>query len=326
MLLNRLSQTLRRGLGSARARTLGALLAGLLTIVAGAIAQAQWVPDPRGARSAAGPEGLRVLVRYDNACKPELVVGRLARQRTVRVPWGELRAAVDGELVAVGEQSAGQRVRLTEHALSALKDGGEVSISVGDHELRVHLTGSRNAIGAVGFHCREDRSLRGQPTTHWTVVSGDIGAGWAKAVREIVRAVGATGLVIESNGGDLAEAETLGRWIRDRGLHTAITGDCALACVQAFAGGVLRFIAPKARLGLQPLPLMAGEGGTRGAVVRQTGYLLGLDIPQAQTVAERAAATPADTIHWLDAHEALALGLATELGTPGGIAAVSAPN
>jgi hypothetical protein len=317
---------LRRSLGSPRARALRGLLAGLLTVVASAIAQAEWAPDPRGARSAAGPDGLRVLVRYDDACKPELVVGRLARQRTVRVPWGELRAAVDGELIAVGEQSAGQRVRLTAHALTALKDGSEVSVSVGGHELRVHLTNSRDAIGAVGLHCREDTPLRGRSTTHWTVVSGDIGAGWAKAVMEIVRAVGATGLVIESNGGDLAEAETLGRWIRDRGLHTAVTGDCALACIQAFAGSVLRFIAPKARLGLQPLPLMGGEGGTRGAVIRQTGYLLGLDIPQAQTVAERAAATPADTIDWLDADAALALGLATELGTPGGIAAMSAPN
>lgn len=41
---------------------------------------------------------------------------------------------------------------------------------------------------------------------------------------------------------------------------------------------------------------------------------------------ELVAATPTDSIDWLDADEALALGLATELGTPGGIAAVSTPN
>ncbi len=321
MALSRSKSSPRRASGSARCA-----LSALLIILLAATAQAQWTPDPRGARSTAGPDGLRVLVRYDDTCKPELIIGRLARQRTVRLPWGEVRAAVDGELVAVGEQSAGQRVRLTEHALSALKKGSAASVSVGDHELRVQLTGARDAIGAVGFHCRDDTPLRGQPAAHWTVVSGDIGAGWAKAVMEIVRAVGATGLVIEANGGDLAEAERLGQWIRERGLHTAVTGDCALACLHAFAGGVLRFVAPQARLGLQPLPLMGGDGGARGAVIRQTGYLLGLDIPQAQAVAERAAATPNDSIDWLDADEALALGLATELGTPGGIAAVSTPD
>jgi hypothetical protein len=266
-----------------------------------------------------------VLVRYGDACKPELIIGRLARQRTVRAPWGEVRVSVDGRLVAIGEQSPGQRVRLTEHAVAALKEGDEASISVGDHELRVYLTGSREAISAIGLHCREDESLPGQRRTHWTVVSGDIGAGWAAAVMDIVRAVGATGLVIEANGADLAEAEKLGRWIRDRGLNTAVTGDCALACLQAFAGGVLRFIAPQARLGLQHLPLMRGAGGTRGAVVRQTGYLLGLGIQQAEAVAERAAATAPDRVDWLSADEAITLGLATEFGTPGGVAAISAP-
>jgi hypothetical protein len=264
-------------------------------------------------------------VRYDDACKPELIIGRLARQRTVRVPWGDVRASVDGKLVAVGEQSPGQRVRLTEHAVVALKEGDEASISVGDHELRVHLTSSREAIGAVGLHCREDESLPGQRRTHWTVVSGDIGAGWAAAVMDIVRTVGATGLVIEANGADIAEAEKLGRWVRDRGLNTAVTGDCALSCLQAFAGGVLRFIAPQARLGLQRLPLMGGAGGTRGAVARQTGYLLGLGIQQAEAVAERAAATAPDRVDWFTADEAVTLGLATELGTPGGVAAISAP-
>lgn len=301
------------------------LLVALGVALATSPAQAEWAPDPRGARSAPSADGLRVLVRYDDDCKPELIVGRLARQRTVRVPWGEVRAAVDGELVAVGEQAPGQRLRLTAHAVTALKHGSEVSVSVGDDRLRVQLAGSREAIGAVGVHCREDHTLPGPRGTHWTVVSGDIGAGWAEAVMNIVRTVDANGLVIESNGGDLAEAEKLGRWIRDRGLNTAVIGDCTLACMQAFAGGVLRFIAPQARLGLQRLPMFSGDGGTRGAIARQSGYLLGLGIEQAQAIAERAAAARPDGVDWLDAREAVALGIATALGTPGGIAALGAP-
>lgn len=309
----------------ARAAAVGCALACLLTL-ASASPRAEWAPDPRGARSAAGPDGLRVLVRYDEDCKPELLVGRLARQRTLRVPWGEVRAAVDGNLVALGAQSPGQRVRLTEHAVAALKAGDSASVSVGDRQLEVQLTGSRNAIAAVGLHCQAETEAAGRRGPHWTIISGDIGTGWAQAVMDLVRVVGATGLVIDANGADLAEAEKLGRWIRDRGLDTAVTGDCALACIQAFAGGMLRFIAPGARLGLQRLPRMGGDGGVRGAVVRQTGYLLGLGIPQAETIAERAAAAPPERIDWLDANEALVLGLATELGTPGGLpGALAAP-
>jgi hypothetical protein len=303
-------------------RALAALLGCALALAGTATARAEWAPDPRGARSAPAADGLRIVVRYDDACKPELLVGWLSRQRTLRVLRGPVRAAVDGRLIAMGEQAIGQRVRLTEHAVSALRDGEVVTVRVGDAGVEVPLVGADDAISSAGAHCREAETLPRLPAVHWTIVSGDIGSGWAQAVMEIVRAVGATGLVLEANGSNLAEGERLGQWIRDRGLKTAVTGDCALACAQAFAGGVLRFAAPGARLGLQRLPLMGGEAGTRGAVVRQAGYLRGLGIAGAQALAERAAATPPQAVDWLGAEEAIALGLATELGTPGGIAAL----
>ncbi len=259
-------------------------------------------------------------MRYNAKCKPELVVGEFSRQRSVRVPWGSVRAFVDGKLVATGQQSLGQRVRLTAHAVTAFADGSAARVSVGDRQVAVSLEGAREAIGTVGRQCRPDRTRVAQQAMHWTVVSGDISGGWAQAVMRVVHAVGASGIVIDANGGDLAEAEKLGRWIRDRGLNTAVVGECALACTQAFAGGVLRFIAPGARLGLQRLPLLGGDGGTRGAIARQTGYLLGLGIQQAPLLAERAAATADGSVAWLSADDAIALGLATELGTPGGIA------
>jgi hypothetical protein len=302
--------------------TLAALLACVGVLAGTTAARAEWAPDARGARSPAATAGLRVIVRYDDACQPELLVGWLSRQRTLRLPRGPVRAAVDGRLVAVGEQSIGQRVQLTEHAVTALRDGDVVTLSVGDAGVEVRLTGAANAIAAAGAHCRKARTLPRVPAVHWTIVSGDIGSGWAQAVMEIVRAVGATGLVLDANGQDLAEAERLGQWIRDRGLSTAVTGDCALACAQAFAGGMLRFVAPGARLGLQRLPLLGGNAGTRGAIVRQAGYLRGLGVEGAQALAERAAATAPGAVDWLGAEEAIALGLATELGTPGGIAAL----
>jgi hypothetical protein len=265
---------------------------------------------------------LRVLVRYEDDCDPELLVGWLSRQRTLRVPWGKVRASVDDALIATGAQGPGERVSLVRSAVADLADGQTLTVSVGGMRIQVPLAGAAEAIAEVGRHCRPTGAPPASNPVHWTVVSGDIGAGWARAVMNVVRGVGATGLVIQSNGTDLAEAERLGQWIRDRGLDTAVVGDCALACAQAFAGGVLRFVAPGARLGLQQLPLLGGEGGARGAIARQAGYLRGLGIAEARRLAERAAAAPPGSVDWLDAQDAIALGLATELGTPGGIAAL----
>jgi hypothetical protein len=282
-------------------------------------ARADWIDDTRGALSAPGAGGLRVLVRYDSACRPLLLIGQPVRQRTLKLPWGSVRAAVDGRLIATGEQSPGRRVRLTAGAVTALRQGAEATVSIAGTQLQVDLGGASGALAAARRHCADD-TLPRHGGVHWTIIGGDIGRGWARAVMEAVRALGASGLVIDANGGDLAEAERLGQWIRDRGLDTAVTGDCALACAQAFVGGVLRFIAPQARLGLQRPPLRGGEAGIPGAVARQTSYLRGLGVGQARAVAERAAATPPETIDWLGAEEAIALGLATEIGTPGGIA------
>jgi len=307
-----------------RAGVMGAALAMAMSLTSGS-GHAEWSQHAGVARSAPDPDGLRAWVRYDNRCKPELLVGRLSRQRTIRTLRGRVVAAVDGSPVAAGEQAMGRRVRLTESAVTSLRQGEDATITIGDRRLTVDLTGASAAIAGVRRDCRPLEPLPGHNGNHWVTVTGDIGDGWAQAVMDHIRAVGATGLVIESNGWNFAEAERLGRWLRRRGLDTAVTGDCASACAMAFAGGVLRFIAFGARVGLQGAALLGGgdrsETNRPDAMAAYTRYLKSLGIPRADTTADPAAASPSPASDWLDADAAIEIGLATELGTPHGVAA-----
>ncbi len=296
---------------------------GLAMSLATGSAHAEWSQHAGVARSAPGPGGLRAWVRYDNRCKPELLIGDLARQRTIRVLRGRVVAAVDGSLVASGEQAIGRRVRLTDSAVTSLQEGNQATITIGDTRLKVDLAGASAAIAAVRRACLGPEPLPDHHGPHWVTVTGDIGDGWARAVMDHIRTVGATGLVIESNGGNLAEAEQLGRWLRRRGLDTAVTGDCASACAMAFAGGVLRFIAFGARVGLQGAALLGGsdraEKNRPGASPEYADYLQSLGIRQANTIADPPATGPSLVSDWLDAGAAIEIGLATELGTPHGV-------
>jgi hypothetical protein len=285
-----------------------------------------WMHQSGAARSAPNPDGLRAWVRYDDRCKPELVVGQLTRQRTIKGLRGRVLASVDGKPIASGQQAIGRRVRLTQDAVTALQQGTEAIIVVDDTRLQLDLEGAAAALAAARRHCRGPLPTRAHNGPHWTTVSGEIDEGWAEAVMDHMRAVGATGLVIESNGGNLAEAERLGRWLRGRGLDTAVTGDCASACARAFAGGVLRFVAFGARLGLYGAALLgSGDDDREDAVKAYAGYLKSLGIPQAEAIARRAAQRTAPAQDWLQADEAIEMGLATELGTPHGIAATWPP-
>jgi len=298
-----------------------ALLALLATLATGS-GYADWSFDGHRARSAPTEEGLRAWVRYDNGCKPELLVGDWVRLRTIRMTPGRLVASIDGSPVGIGEQGLGRGMRLTENAVKALRDGDEATITVGASRLQFDLAGANEAIGAARHRCQGPEPLPGHNGKHWAVVSGEIGEGWAQAVMNHIRAVGATGLVIESNGDNLAEAEQLGQWLRSRGLDTAVRGDCGPACARAFAGGMLRFISFGARLGLQGAAVLGGgDGDRRDLVSAYLAYLQRLGMSQAHAIAVhiRSAAQAGQIRDWLDADAAIRMGLATELGTPQGI-------
>lgn len=148
----------------------------------------------------------------------------------------------------------------------------------------------------------------------WLVVSGVIGDGFAEDVIARLRAERAVGLVLNSPGGSLGEARTLGRWLRENGFPVGVDQLCTSACIDVLAGGVERYVTADARLGIHqskvPGHLSSHEGGQL-SVVSAALYLreMGVD----ESVALAAAATPNDRMYWISLAEALETGLATKV-------------
>lgn len=79
---------------------------------------------------------------------------------------------------------------------------------------------------------------------------GELAPGSARAFIDVARQLPRLRVVhLTSNGGSVAEAETLFRYFRDRRLATYASGSCFSACALAFAGGRERWIGRYGRLG-----------------------------------------------------------------------------
>jgi hypothetical protein len=148
----------------------------------------------------------------------------------------------------------------------------------------------------------------------WVVVDGEIHEGFADEVIGKLRSEKAVGLVISSPGGSLFEARRLGRYLRRNGLRVGVKGLCTSACVDVLAGGIERYVTPRARLGIHqskvPQHLSSHEGGQL-SVAAAALYLreMGVD----EVVALAAASVPNDSMYWITVAEALETGLATQL-------------
>jgi hypothetical protein len=143
-------------------------------------------------------------------------------------------------------------------------------------------------------------------------VSGEIVDGYADRVIREIRKRGATGVIVDSNGGSVYEARRLGRYLRANGLITAVDKLCLSACVDVLAGGVARYVAPEAKLGIHQSRVPKWESSHEGGqayVAEAALYLreMGID----DSVALVAAAIPHDRIFLISTENALETRLAT---------------
>ena len=94
---------------------------------------------------------------------------------------------------------------------------------------------------------------------------GDIDTGLAEELRRFDRAhdLRARYLVIVSNGGLTAEAEAMGRYLRDRQIKVVVPrqGWCLSACPLVLAGGAARVVYPDAWVGVHQAYLTAEARG-----------------------------------------------------------------
>lgn len=167
------------------------------------------------------------------------------------------------------------------------------------------LTGVRPAL--VRFD--EDRQGRAV----WLRVDGaEIGDGFAQRTIGALRANRAVGLVINSPGGSVAEARTLGRYLRAHGLRTAVDRACTSACIDVLAGGAERFATPTALLGIHQSRVpgrYSSHAGGQLYVAESFRYLreMGVDAD----VAIAAASIPNDKLLLIPLADALRTGLVT---------------
>jgi hypothetical protein len=148
----------------------------------------------------------------------------------------------------------------------------------------------------------------------WLRFKGEIKPGLTNALAERLQREQAVGLIIESPGGNVSEARKLGRYLRARGLDVAVDQVCASACIDVLAGGVSRYLAEGARVGIHQssAPSNIGSHNTGQAYVAGSALYLsemGID----PDLALAAASVPPNKMYWISAREALKTRLATGL-------------
>ena len=249
---------------------------------------------------------------YGRDCRAHAMVGRRLDGQSLWVPVGALEVNVDGRRVFAGEQVVDQAVKLPARAVAALRRGYVATVSVAGRRPVLDLSGSARAIRAAEDHCRQPK-----PNWGWITIDGEITEGWAQRAIAQIRDAEAGGVVLNSGGGLVEEARKLGRWIRAQGLDTAVQQKCASACVNAWAGGVHRYMASGAKIGFHRATAAdAGYEDGQADVAAFATYLRSMGIEAADTIAVRAASTSSSGMDWIGAKEAQALNLATGSGQP----------
>jgi hypothetical protein len=104
--------------------------------------------------------------------------------------------------------------------------------------------------------------------------------------KESVRDVTGPGLIVDfdSPGGDLREAMTIGRWIRQTKVWTAVKSDasCASACVYAFAAGVSKMPIGAIlihRPFLTTRPIEGADAAMKSALAASRTYFAEMNVP-----------------------------------------------
>jgi len=186
-------------------------------------------------------------------------------------------------------------------------------VSIGDRQISLEgaVDAWRRLLSCMG-EAGTPSSSASVSDSGWLLVDGHIGAGWAqKQIHRLVAAMPLQGVLLNSDGGRVAEALQLAQWIRQNKLATAVQEGCASACVLAFAGGVDRYLGPKARIGLHQFSAVEGGSFSGGQqVTAETADFfdaMGID----NDLALLAAKTASSEIRWLTHDEAMRYKLAT---------------
>jgi hypothetical protein len=152
------------------------------------------------------------------------------------------------------------------------------------------------------------------------VATGAIMPGVAKAFADEVEKRGTyvKTVVLNSPGGSVQDALSMGRLIREKGFSTEVENGsyCASSCPLMFAGGVQRFAGKSAAIGVHQIFSLGGSSNDSMASAQQISALcqkhlrdLGVDLG----VWVHAMETPKEELYYFKSEELLSLKLATSI-------------
>ena len=151
------------------------------------------------------------------------------------------------------------------------------------------------------------------PDEHEIVISGEFVPGLERRFRRVLDSSFKVRVVrLFSHGGYVTVAGRIRNDIRERGLDTLVSGQCASACTIAFMAGQRRVLARGGQLGFHSFSLRGRESDrTTQEMELHYGYY-GLD----QDFVARIGRTPATSVWYPSAEELLKAQVITETVTP----------
>jgi hypothetical protein len=239
-------------------------------------------------------------------------LSRIAACHLLRVGQNMDVAVTDTAVIAAADKYGYRVDAIIERSNRLVRDYGSrgaalVAFATDSCRQVSEATGTTSSV--VRFE--RDGSLR----TAWLRIDNvEMDDGFAEETISELRRRRAVGLVINSPGGSVFEARKLGRHLRAMGLRTAVDEACTSACIDVLAGGVERYVTPKAKLGIHqsrvPRRFSSHEGGQR-YVADAFLYLreMGID----PDVAIAAASIPNNKILIISLSEAVKTGLVTDV-------------
>lgn len=159
----------------------------------------------------------------------------------------------------------------------------------------------------------QDDLLHRFGSSYVVIGEDNITYGYALRAKRKIERSGAELVIVDSNGGLVDEAMSLGRWIRKQGLNTAVAHNCASACVEVLAGGKERLVGLKAQVGIHQINITnpdydSAEAG-QYSVAKSADYFSRMGVDSNIVIAR--SSVPPEEMKWLTSQELYGWDLST---------------
>jgi hypothetical protein len=174
-------------------------------------------------------------------------------------------------------------------------------------------------------------SIEMLPGGHGLRIEGRIDHGMTAELSRLLEVNrGVTWIVLESEGGKVAEARGLVRVIEERGLSTFVEGDCLSVCALAFVSGMDRRLGTNGRLGFHSYSLRSRSPMIFMFMDAEAEQEKDMAIFRRREVDEdflaRIASVPADRM-WYPSHQELIMaGIVVSIGLVGPLSPEAVPS